>query len=491
MATLNQESCESQDGHLGGVAEAVAEAAAASGDLADVGARSALLRAIAAALEAGRGGIIAAAAAETALTPEELAPEFGRMVGVLRQFADVILRPEAWRPASDDAVAPELLASSPPVGPNHALRSRLVPLGRVVAVFGASNFPLAYGVMGTDGASALAAGCAVVVKEHPAHPRTGRLIHSVVQQAAASCGVAPGVVGYIRNEDPRDFAPARALVAHPDVAAVGFTGSVGAGMAIADMARARARPIPAFCEMGSANPIYITADAMRDRSEEIASALAASILARFGQQCTRPDIIVCLGDESEIRRSRLVGDMAAAIAASPAREMLSPWIAASYAKRLRECAACEGVEVLAGMPAAKHDEASRRGVPSLLWAGRDALARGASLRDEIFGPAAVVTAVATVRDMVPLHPSLTATIWSGVDAAKDEQVRPLFERAVASAGRVILNGVPTGVRVAEAMVHGGPFPATNQPHSTAVGPRAMERWLRPVCLQGWGSSLWM
>jgi len=488
VASVKQDSREAQGRDASTVSQVVSAAAAASVALTDVGVRSGFLRAIAAALEAQRERVIAAAAAETALTPDELAPEFARMVGVLRQFADVIMRPETWRPASDAAVATELLTTSPPVGPNHALRSRLVPLGHVVAVFGASNFPLAYGVMGTDGASALAAGCAVVVKEHPAHPLTGRLIHSVVQGVAASCGIAPGVVGYVRNEDPRDFGPAQALVAHADIAAVGFTGSISAGIAIADLARARARPIPAFCEMGSANPIYVTAAAMSQRPEAIAAALAPSILARFGQQCTRPGIIVCIGRESAIIDGPFVRTLAAAVAASPSRDMLAPWIAASYAKRLREFAAFDGVRVLAGNPAAGALEESRRGTPALLWASDATMQAQGVLREEIFGPAAIITASASAREVPLLHPSLTATIWSGADVENDPQVPPIFDRAVATAGRVILNGVPTGVRVAEAMVHGGPYPATNQPSSTAVGPRAMERWLRPVCLQGWGEA---
>ncbi len=487
MASQPELSHDQQDSLAEVVSTVVTAAARASPDLADIARRAALLRAIADALDANREHIIATAAGETRLTPTELTPEHARTVGVLRQFAAYITTPDTFRPA----LSPPASGADPsPIGPNHALESRLVPLGRVVAVFGASNFPLAYGVMGTDASSALAAGCAVVIKEHPAHTATGRLIHSLAQHAAEACRIAPAVIGYLRNEDPRDFAPARALIAHPDIAAVGFTGSLAGGNAIAALARERTRPIPAFCEMGSANPIYITAAAMRERPAEIAAALAPSILTRVGQQCTRPGLILCLASENDILESPLTRGLIAAFNATPPREMLAPWIAASYQKRLRDCAACRGVRILAGPSPDAPQATPRHAAPTLLFASAAAMAQPDTrdtLRDEIFGPAAIITPAASIDTLPVFHPSLTATIWTAADAAQDLDVPALLARAIASAGRVILNGVPTGVRVADAMVHGGPYPATNQPHATAVGPRALERWMRPVCLQAWGS----
>lgn len=472
-----------------GVGEVVERAAAAA---AGVGRsrqqRVAVLEAIAAALDGASAEILETAARETALTVEELKPEMARMTGTLRMFADVI-REGAWVRAAIDTKRSDPAAV---IGPNHDVRKMLRPLGEVVAVFGASNFPLAYGVCGGDTASALAAGCGVVVKEHPAHPATGRLIASIARRAIRSAGADENLLGYVENEDPDDVAPARLLVQHPLVAAVGFTGSRGGGMAIERLARERPAPIPVFAEMGSCNVVVITRAAAEERGEQIAAELGASILGRFGQQCTNTGVVVIDrprgtdgGDDPIVARLR------EALVSSPAREMLSQRVRRGYVDRLEEVArgSADGAVVHRG---AAEGGSERLAAPALAEVDRfeDRLAEP-RYREEIFGPAALVahTDGGEIERLgkVLLGSSegpwgqLVACVYLGsVVGDREQRIIDLLARV---AGRVVINGVPTGVRVAAGMVHGGPWPATNRPDTTAVGPLAIERWCRPVCFQ--------
>lgn len=427
---------------------------------------------IAAALEAERAAVLDLVAAETALLPAELEPEFDRMTATLRMFA-ALLRTGAWsRPAVSRR-------DSPAIGPAHDVRSMLVPLGPV-AVFGASNFPLAYGVCGGDTASALAAGCPVIVKEHPAHPRTGRLIFTLAQQGLRAAGVDEHALAYAEHADPADLAIPNQLVTAEIVRAVGFTGSRHAGLSIHALAGQRPTPIPVFAEMGSANPVLITPAAARAGAEAIGRELAASILTRFGQQCTCPGIIF-VPDACSLG-APIVAALSRELAAAPPRPMLAPWIRDGYTRRLAESAALPGVRFIAGNAEPIGDRAAR---PAALLTTADRFSRHAELREEIFGPAALI--VDTPPDSLnalPLPASLTLTIdFEAAEPADLDLVRGLLVAHADTAGRIVFNGVPTGVRVAEGMVHGGPFPATNRPDTTAVGPRAIERWCRPICWQ--------
>lgn len=454
-------------------------------------ARPRMLEAMAGELEASRGEIIATAAVESALTAEELSPEFARMVGTLRMFAE-LTRTSAWRRPVVNAKVREGEAGAAAIGPNHELRSMLMPLGPV-AVFGASNFPLAYGVCGGDTASALAAGCPVVVKEHPAQPRTGRLIAKIARHAIAAAGCDEGMLGYVVNMDPRDFEPARKLVSDPVIQAVGFTGSQRGGLALEEMARARPDRIPVFAEMGSANPVVVTPRAMQERGAEIGAMLAESILMRHGQQCTCPGIVIVPDAAGEGRA--LVDAMAArfdAAAGSP-RDMLAPWVRDGYVERVQACLGIGEVRLRAG----RAEKLGARGAYAALLETTGArLAWHAELREEIFGPCAVVVDVESREDGfaevvagLPLPTSLVMSVFYQADEAAEVMLaKDLAWRASRLSGRVVLNGVPTGVRVAEAMVHGGPFAASNRPETTAVGPRAIERWCRPVCWQGEGAG---
>lgn len=471
-----------------------AASAARAGWSAKAALRVGVLRAIAAALEARREEILTLAGAETALHDAELSPEFERMVGTLRMFAETICTHE-WRRETHIPPATD----GPNIGPNHDLRSMLVPLGDVVGVFGASNFPLAYGVCGGDTASALAAGCAVVVKEHPAHPKTGRLIARIARGAMASGGASEDLLGYIVNQDPADFSVAQALARHPSVCAVGFTGSTKGGLAIEKLARQRAElglaPIPVFAEMGSSNVVIVTRDARAERGQDIADELAAALVSRCGQQCTNIGLI--LFDRPGASRAAISSDsfvdhFVRRVTAAASRRMLSPRIRDEYLSRLRDIASGAPLECTVARGATTPEqEAAGLVAPAVVRTDLAELCKP-KYTDEIFGPACVVvhgdlddpltlSEVFAGRDEHRPWGALVASIYLG------REVREADRRAVVwlskIAGRVVFNGVPTGVRVSAAMVHGGPFPATNQPHSTAVGARAIERWCRPVCFQ--------
>lgn len=440
------------------------------------GERAAMLDAVADALDARRADVLSACAAETSLTEAELTPEATRMSGTLRLLAGVV-REGSWvRAAIDTADAPA------PVGPPHDVRSMLMPLGGAVAVFGASNFPLAYGVCGGDTASALAAGSAVIVKEHPAHPRTGRLIFSIVSDAIRRALPEAGdVLGYLTHEDAADLEPSRRLVWHPAIAAVGFTGSVGGGLAVESLARTRPRPLPpapVFGELGSLNPVHVGSAAARARGEVIADELCDSIFTRHGQQCTKPGVVFIPHEAWD----RVAERFAWRFGRAPARRMLAPWIRESYLARLREAAGTQGVRALVAGDA--HDPASAVGV-TLLACDAAVFARSPALHEEIFGPACLLVrlpAGVPAGEAPPLlNGSLTASFYADEDDASG--LLAGLRRRPPAAGRLIVNGVPTGVRVAHGMVHGGPFPSSTRPDTTAVGPGAMARWCRPVCFQ--------
>jgi 2,5-dioxopentanoate dehydrogenase len=442
--------------------------------------RAAGIRAVAAALRAAQHEILRTTSDQTHLSTDELKPEFERMIGTLRRFADMAENRD-WVRAAIDRPRKN---SSEAIGPNHDLRRMLIPLGDVVAVFGASNFPLAYGVCGGDTASAWGAGCTVVVKEHPGHPFTGRLLTKIAREALAAVG-AEGALGYVESEEEKDFTAAKLLVQYEDVCAVGFTGSIPGGLAIEKLARERKRPIPVFAEMSSTNPVFITAAALAERGEEIARELSASLLARYGQQCTCPGLML-LGDDDARFRDTLV---AAVRAASP-RLMLTPRVREHYIQRTREVGNLAGgpgeVEVVAQ---SLSSNAEAEAIPTLFGAEDMALSFSKDLTREIFGPAAVISLMGPddlnrIETMLAtMGGQLTASIYTATNAQEPADVCALIARLTRSVGRVVFNGVPTGVRVAHGMVHGGPYPATNRPDTTAVGPFAIERWCRPVCYQ--------
>jgi NADP-dependent aldehyde dehydrogenase len=451
------------------VDQAVAAAGAAAAGLQAAGGagRAGLLRAMAAGLEAAADELVPRAMAETALPEPRVRGELGRTCGQLRLFAEVA-EEGSWVEARLDTGDPGRLPA-----PRPDLRSQLEPLGPV-AVFGASNFPLAFGVLGGDTASALAAGCPVVAKAHPLNPGTSEIAARVAQAALAEAGLAPGALTLLF--DPGIAVGAR-LVRHPGIRAVGFTGSFAGGRALLALAAERETPIPVYAEMGSMNPVTVLPEALAARGAAIAQALAASVLAGVGQFCTCPGLLVVVrGPGFAGFRQGLVE----ALAAAAPGVMLGARLAKGYRQAVDHWTGVGAAPAFIPRPAEPGQAA-----PALLEVAAEPLLAAPARWEEAFGPATILVTCADEAEraavLAALPGQLTATLWMEADdAALAGALLPVLR---ARAGRLLFNGVPTGVEVGHAMVHGGPWPATSAPHSTSVGTRAIARWARPVCYQ--------
>lgn len=429
--------------------------------------RAAFLERIAEEIEARGADLTAVGAAETGLPAARLEGERGRTVGQLRLFARHILSTDFLDLRHDVA-----LPDRQPL-PRPDIRMMQRALGPV-AVFGASNFPLAFSTAGGDTASALAAGCPVVVKGHPAHPGTGEIVAQAVDAAIRACGVHSGVFSLIQGVGTELGA---ALVQHPLICAVGFTGSLAGGRALFDLCARRAVPIPFYGELGSVNPVFLLPAALAARGEAIAKGWAASLTMGAGQFCTNPGIVVAMaGAEGDA----FVAAAREALAAVGPQVMLTDGIAAAYRAGRERIAATAGVrEVLTSV-------CDRRNATPYLFevSGEDWLANSV-LGHEVFGPLGVIVRVADQAQMEAvaraLEGQLTCTLqMEAGDTDLARRLLPVLER---KAGRVLANGFPTGVEVCEAMVHGGPYPASTNFGATSVGTMAIRRWLRPVSYQ--------
>jgi 2,5-dioxopentanoate dehydrogenase len=426
--------------------------------------RGALLRGIAAGLEADADALVARAMAETALPEARLRGELARTTNQLRLFA-AVAEDGAW---VDARIEPAEAQRTPP---KPDLRSMLRPLGPV-AVFGASNFPLAFSVAGGDTASALAAGCPVVVKAHPAHPGTSEIAGRAVQRAVTDAGLPEGVFSLLFDAG---IAVGQALVRHPAIAAVGFTGSRRGGLALVEAAAQRPVPIPVYAEMGSVNPVFVLPGALADRGAEIAAALAASVTLGVGQFCTNPGLVFVTPGADDF-----LNGLADALARAAPGVMLTAAICGAYGEGVARLAATPGVTRLVGEV---HD--SGQGTPALFVTDADTFRAHPELADEVFGPATLVVRCADAAEMQMLahglEGQLTATLHA--DPSDHAEAAALARVLEGRAGRLLFGGVPTGVEVGHAVVHGGPFPATSDGRSTSVGTRAILRWARPVCWQ--------
>lgn len=431
-------------------------------------ARAAFLRAAAGAIEARGTEITAAGTEETGLPEARLEGERGRTCGQLRLFAEFVEAGHHREERRDAA-----LADRAPL-PRPELRLVMRPIGPV-AVFGASNFPLAFSTAGGDTASALAAGCPVVVKGHPAHPRTAALVAEAVTEAARATGMPRGTFAQV--DDPEgDHAVGAALVRHPAIRAAGFTGSLRGGRALFDIACARPDPIPFSGELGSVNPVFVLPAAAEARGADIARGWVASLTMGAGQFCTNPGVIVV----PEAQADAFAEAARAAAAQIAPQTMLTDGIARAYRAGVDAARAAPGVTVSHAAQAR-----GRAAGPVLLrLAAADAIARPEIL-EEVFGPMGVVVCVRDDAEAEALARALpgqlTATLQ--MDEADHPQARALMPALEAMAGRILANGFPTGVEVAHAMMHGGPWPATTDPRFTSVGTLAIRRWQRPVCHQ--------
>ncbi|MBV8617712.1 MAG: aldehyde dehydrogenase (NADP(+)) [Curvibacter sp.] len=428
--------------------------------------RAALLEALAGQLEAQRAELVALADQETGLGAGRLNGELDRTCFQLRRFAQGVSQGSAFAFTDDPAVP-----GAPPQGHPAMMRVR-VPLGPV-AMFSASNFPFAFSVLGGDTASALAAGCPVVVKAHSGHLQLSLRVHALALQALASLGLPAGLIGLVRGAGNEI---GRALVEHPLIAAGAFTGSTRGGAALLAAARQRARPIPFYGELGSINPVVATPEYLQAGGEALAQTLAASISLGCGQFCTNPGLLVFQRDPAS---STFVARLQAALAAQQPHVMLT--------RGMRE-ALDRGTEaqLAAGARALLHEPVdSLNPRPFLAEVDAPRFLASETLREEVFGPASLIvwtdSVAQTLEVLRAVGGSLTVTLW-GVETDTPDH-RRLVRGAMAIAGRVLFAGVPTGVAVTAAQQHGGPWPSSSEPMTTSVGDAALDRFLRPVALQ--------
>ena len=429
--------------------------------------RARLLDGIADNIEALGDTLIERAAAETALPVARLQGERARTVGQLRRFAAVVRRGEFQRVAIDSQQSDDLRLVKTGLGP--------------VAVFGASNFPLAFSVAGGDTASALAAGCPVVVKAHPAHPGTSELVGDACRRAVEASGLPEGVFSLLYGERETGSA----LVAHPAIQAVGFTGSRAGGMALIDIARQRKVPIPVYAEMSCINPIFLLPGALQRRAQALGSEFVDSLTLGCGQFCTNPGLVIaCEGGDLDTFRNAA----SAALADKAAGALLTRGIARAYREGADRLEQQPGVQVLARGQQANNDGQAQ---PLLCQISADDFLASDVLQQEVFGPASLIVVCRDAQQLEAvagaLEGQLTATLHlADGDTALAGRLLPTLERM---AGRLLVNGFPTGVSVSAAMVHGGPWPSTSSPLYTSVGDSAIERFLRPICYQNFPTEL--
>ncbi len=433
------------------------------------------LEAIASAIESLGHPLIQTAMQETRLPEVRLVGERGRTCSQLRQFSALVTE-GSWVDARIDTA----LADRAPL-PKPDIRKMLVPLGPVV-VFGASNFPFAYSTAGVDTCSALAAGCTVVLKAHPAHPQTSELVAQAIQLAIKETGMPDDVFIHVPDSS---FETGKALVQHPFTKAVGFTGSFAGGKALFDYAAQRPEPIPVFAEMGSLNPVFILPKALVARSDKVADMYGASITQGVGQFCTKPGLLFGVQSEQLERFKTQLADRLKAIA--PAT-MLHSGIAESYVHNRASALRQAGVTLLAESNAQPLPE---QGTPTLAVVRAHDFIQNQQLSEEVFGPYSLLIAADDIHQMkvaaALLPGQLTATI-----IGEEEELHAfsdLAELLAEKAGRVVINGVPTGVEVCPSMHHGGPFPATTDARFTSVGTDAIKRFVRPVSFQNFPQKL--
>lgn len=428
--------------------------------------RVVFLRAIADEIDASGDAITAMGVKETGLPEARLIGERGRTTGQLKLFADHIeagdyldRRHDVALPDRAPLPRPDLKMMQRPIGP--------------VAVFGASNFPLAFSTAGGDTAAALAAGCPVVVKGHSAHPGTSEIVAEAIHAAVLATGVHPGVFSLIQGGNR---AVGTRLVQHPLVKAVGFTGSLAGGRALFDLCAARPEPIPFFGELGSVNPMFLLPEATKSRGANIGTAWTGSLTMGAGQFCTNPGIAVVMEEFAD----GFVNAARAALENAAPQTMLTDGIAKAYRTGQARIAAQTGVQEIL-----KTSCDARNAAPYLYRTDAETWLANEALGEEVFGPLGLVVSVKDLGQMrdiaMSLVGQLTVTLhMDDADLEAAQSLMPILER---KAGRILANGFPTGVEVADSMVHGGPYPASTNFGATSVGTLSIRRFLRPVCFQ--------
>ncbi|RME70563.1 MAG: aldehyde dehydrogenase (NADP(+)) [Verrucomicrobia bacterium] len=439
--------------------------------------RAALLRAIAGEIEALGETLVDRYVAETGLPRARAEGERARTCGQLRLFADLVEAGD-WADIRIDRADP----NRAPI-PRPDTRMMLRPVGPV-AVFGPANFPLAFTVAGGDTASALAAGCPVVVKAHPSHPGTSELVGRAIDTAVRRCGLPAGVFSLVHGQGRRVGA---ALVRHPAIRAVGFTGSKAGGRELQALCAARPEPIPFFGELSSINPICLLPEALAARPETIAAGLHGSLTLGVGQFCTNPGLVLYVPGAGA---DAFVDALLERLRETPPGVMLNRAIRRAYAEGLARVGGVRGVETLL---AASEDcgPGGCHATPALFRADAEVFRRERVLHEEVFGPASLLVVCRDIGDMVETLLALEGQLTATVHAQPDELAahRDLLAAMEQRAGRLVLDGFPTGVEVSASIVHGGPWPATTDVRFTSVGTAAVYRWVRPVCFQDFPQAL--
>jgi NADP-dependent aldehyde dehydrogenase len=435
--------------------------------------RAKLLRAIADEIVALGDALVVRAMEETGLPRPRIEGERGRTCGQLKLFAEVV-EEGSWVDARIDRALPERQPM-----PRPDCRRMLIAIGPV-AVFGASNFPLAFSVGGGDSASALAAACPIVCKGHPAHPGTSEMVARAAQKAVEACGFPAGAFSLIQGAG---IDVGVQLVRHPAIKAVGFTGSLRGGRALFDEAARRPEPIPVYAEMGSTNPVFILPGALKERGDKIAEGLVGSVTMGVGQFCTKPGLVfVPEGSQAFL-------DSAARLleAAAPG-VMLHEGIRSNFEKGAARLGAAVGVETV--VKGGRPDGSGCGQRARMFVTSAENLAQRPEIAEEVFGPSTVAVTTKTREEVLAaargLHGHLTAAIHGTPDDLKEWS--ELVDILQTKVGRLIFNGWPTGVEVTHAMVHGGPYPATTDSRATSVGTAAILRWARPVCWQAFPNA---
>jgi NADP-dependent aldehyde dehydrogenase len=434
-------------------------------------AKAAFLRSIAAHIEDVAEALVARAMQETGLPAARLQGETARTCNQLRLFADLV-KEGSWVGARIDPALPE----RKPL-PRPDIRSMLRPLGPV-AVFAASNFPIAFSIAGGDTASALAAGNPVIVKAHAAHPGTSELVGRAVREAVRQQSLPEGVFSLLFDTS---FEIGTALVKHPAIKAVGFTGSRAGGHALMAAAATRPEPIPVFAEMSSVNPVFILPGAMRERGEQIAAGLHASMTLGAGQFCTKPGLVLLAKDDQAKSFARKLGDL---VAVPASFTMLTLGIQSAYAKGVVRRSQGGSAQKLAEGPAPVGSGCAAAAVIFQTDAGK--FLDDPSLGEELFGPSTLLINYSSREQLLELTRALEGHLTATIHGTEQDlsDFRDLVQMLENKVGRLIFNGFPTGVEVCHAMVHGGPYPATSDSRTTSVGTLAILRFARPVCFQG-------
>ncbi|HEX4228727.1 MAG TPA: aldehyde dehydrogenase (NADP(+)) [Bryobacteraceae bacterium] len=415
-------------------------------------------------------GLIERASQESGLPKDRITGERGRTVGQLRMFAALVLE-GSWVDARIDPALPD----RKPL-PRPDLRRMLIPIGPV-AIWGASNFPLAFSVAGGDTASAFAARNPVVFKAHPAHPGASEMVGRAIVEAARACGFPEGTFSLLHGAKPET---SLALVRHPAIQAGAFTGSLRAGRALFDAASQRTAPIPFYAEMGSVNPVFVLPGALKEGGETIAQGLKNSVTLGVGQFCTNPGVVAGLrGDGLDL----MITKLRSLVEAEPPGTMLYPGILRAYQAGVGQRRELPGVRSTSASQATSEEHTEAGAV--VFETDAESFQKHEILRQELFGPSTVVVSAGTPTELEEIARNMEGSLTATVHATAEDlsEYRGLISLLATKVGRLLFNGYPTGVEVSPAMNHGGPYPATADPKFTSVGTAAICRFVRPICYQ--------